>query len=72
MEKYLRIRYGDLKFQDYWVLNYEVNKMLNILMYECYNEKEQVITKIIELNKVTAIEVYEDGSCVEIIESGDK
>lgn len=68
MEKYLRVNYDQDTYQDYWVLDYELNEKLNVITYNCLNYKEQVIVKIIDLKNATSVEVYEDGICVKIID----
>ena len=67
MEKYLRVN-CDEDWEDYWMLDYQLNEKLNIIMYKCLNYKEQVITKIIDLKNATSVEVYEDGICTKIID----
>lgn len=66
MEKYLRVNY-DEDWEDYWILDYQLNEKLNIIMYKCLNYKDQVITKIIDLKNATSVEVYEDGICIKVI-----
>lgn len=67
MEKYLRVNY-DEDWEDYWILDYQLNEKLNIIMYKCLNYKNQVITEIINLKNATSVEVYEDGICIKIID----
>lgn len=68
MEKYLRINYNELEFQDLFVLDFEINKALNRLLYENLNERDIVFVRELSLDKIKSIEIYEDGICKEIID----
>lgn len=67
-ERYLRVNFNDEEFEDYCVIDYQFKEKLNIISYTHYNEKEEVINGIIQLDNAISIEVYEDGICKRIID----
>lgn len=67
-ERYLRVNYNDEEFDDYCVIDYQFKGKLNIISYTHYNEKEEIINGIIQLDNVISVEVYEDGVCIEVID----
>lgn len=66
---YVRLVFKNENMQEYAVINSDYIQKENIMIYQVYDEKqENIINKIIKLDDVKLIEIYDEIGCIKLIE----